>query len=86
MTHTILFTLASFLQQPDDATPLPGAAHTSALGDILSHTGMVAYGVLALLAVLSVFSWTIMIAKYRGLARRASSRRGFCGRSANPAA
>jgi biopolymer transport protein TolQ len=77
MTHTILFALAAFLQQPDaDSTSLPGAAHTTAIGDILSHTGGVAYAVLALLAVLSVFSWTIMIAKYRGFgaARKQSAR------------
>jgi len=75
MIHTILSALAVFVQ-PDADAPLPGAAHTSAIGDILSHTGGVAYAVLALLAVLSIFSWTIMIAKYRGFsaARKQSAR------------
>jgi biopolymer transport protein TolQ len=67
MIHTLLFALATFLQEPDPAVPA-AAPHTTAIGDILSHTGGVAYGVLVLLGVLSIFSWTIMIAKYRSFA------------------
>ena len=65
------------LQEPDQtAAPLPSAATTSAMGEILHNTGPVAIGVLILLAILSVFSWTIMIAKYRsfGTARAQSAR------------
>ena len=75
MTHTILVSLATFFQEPDSAAQ-PAGAHTTAIGDILSHTGPVAIAVLILLAALSVFSWTIMIAKYRafGTARMQSAR------------
>jgi biopolymer transport protein TolQ len=73
-----LVTLAlALLQEPDAAAPVPVAvAPGSAIGDILAHTGPVAYGVLGLLALLSLFSWTIMIAKYRsfGAARMQSAR------------
>src|SRR5487761_2637674 len=74
MTYFLTSALASVLLQEPDAT-LP-TAHTSAMGDILHNTGPVAIGVLVLLAMLSVFSWTIMIAKYRsfGTAREQSAR------------
>jgi biopolymer transport protein TolQ len=76
MTPPFLFALAIFLQEPDSAVP-PVAAHSTAIGDILAHTGPVAYGVLALLAMLSVFSWTIMIAKYRAYSRARSQSARF---------
>ena len=81
LTNSLASTLLhSFLQvaaaQPDAATPLPSPENTSAIGDILHHTGPVAIGVLVLLAALSIFSWTIMIAKYRSFATaRAQSAR-----------
>jgi biopolymer transport protein TolQ len=76
MTHTLIFALAFMLQEPDSTTAIPAAAHSSAIGDIIAHTGPVAIAVLILLAVLSIFSWTIMIAKYRsfGTARTQSAR------------
>ncbi len=65
MTHTLAF--LAFFQ--DDPAPLPAAAATSsALGDILHHSGPVAYAVLILLAASSIFSWTIIISKYRAFA------------------
>jgi biopolymer transport protein TolQ len=46
------------------------------MGEILHNTGPVAIGVLVLLACLSIFSWTIMIAKYRSFSSsRAQSAR-----------
>jgi biopolymer transport protein TolQ len=80
MTDTFIAALAVFLQEPDPsaATPvsLPSPGQTSAIGDILHHTGPVAIAVLVLLALLSLFSWTIIIAKYRsfGAARTQSAR------------
>ena len=65
------------LQEPDStAAPLPAVANSSAMGEILHNTGGVAIAVLILLAILSIFSWTIMIAKYRsfGAARSQSAR------------
>ena len=68
MTHTLA--LLAFLQEDSAAAaPLvPTAAHTSALGDILHNSGPVAFAVLILLAAASVFSWTIIISKYRAFA------------------
>ena len=73
---SLLATALVLLQEPD-AAPVPlNPANSSALGDILHHTGPVAYAVLALLAILSIFSWTIMIAKSRAFsaARNQSAR------------
>lgn len=66
---TILYTLA--LLQTTDAAPLgpaPAAANSSPLGEILHNSGPVAIAVLILLAGLSVFSWTIMVEKFRSFA------------------
>ena len=66
------------LQDPDAATaPLPAAVPSSAIADIMHHIGGVAIGVLVLLAILSVFSWTIMIAKYRSFAAARSQSARF---------
>ena len=74
--------VAALKFQPDNtdaAAPVlsaPVAAHSSALGDILHQSGPVAIAVLVLLALLSVFSWTVIVAKYRAFAaaRKQSSR------------
>ncbi len=66
---TIFHTFA--LLQTDAAAPLgpaPAAAQSSPLGEILHNSGPVAIAVLLLLAALSVFSWTIMVAKFRAFA------------------
>ena len=76
MTLTLIPTLALMLLQEPDATPLPAAVHSSPIGEIIHNSGPVAIAVLILLAILSVFSWTIMISKYRsfGAARTQSAR------------
>jgi biopolymer transport protein TolQ len=72
--------LASFsiafalLQQdnPDAAVPVtnpaPIAQHGSAIAEILHNSGPVAIAVLILLALLSLFSWTVIVSKYRAFA------------------
>jgi len=71
------FSLAFFLQDPADAalTPAP-AQHGTAIGEMFHNAGPVALGVLILLAILSVFSWSVIIAKSRsfGAARKQSVR------------
>jgi len=56
--------------------PAPAAANSSALGEILHNSGPVAFAVLLLLLLLSVFSWMIMISKWMsfGAARKQSAR------------
>ena len=71
-----LSTLALALLQQDNAAdpsaiPVgssPIAQHGSAIGEILGNSGPVAIAVLILLALLSLFSWTVIISKYRAFA------------------
>ncbi len=79
MTALTALALSLFQQDAPDAIPVnpaPVAQHGSAIGEILHNSGPVAIAVLLLLAVLSVFSWTIIITKYRAFATaRAQSAR-----------
>jgi biopolymer transport protein TolQ len=65
-------------QEAADPSVAPAAApvsqHSSAIVEMLSHSGSVAICVLILLAILSVFSWSVIIAKARsfGTARKQS--------------
>jgi biopolymer transport protein TolQ len=77
------FSLAFALLQQDNsdaAVPVVNAApiaqHSTAIGEILHNSGPVAMGVLVILALLSLFSWTIIVAKYRAFA----AARGQSGR------
>jgi biopolymer transport protein TolQ len=65
----------AFFQQdnPPDGSALPAASaplaqHGTAIGEILHNSGPVAIGVLILLALLSLFSWTVIIEKSRAFA------------------
>lgn len=61
--------LSALLQDDPSAVPLSTAAtRSSALGDILHNSGPVAIAVLILLAAASLFSWFIIIDKYRTFA------------------
>ncbi len=74
-----LATLAFALLQDSDpsSTPLPAAAHSSALSEILHNSGPVAFAVLLLLAAASVFSWTIIITKFRAFSTARARSAGF---------
>jgi biopolymer transport protein TolQ len=64
------------IQNAIPVNPAPIAQHGSAIAEILHNSGPVAIAVLILLAVLSIFSWTVIIAKYRafGSARGQSAK------------
>src|SRR6201992_3972253 len=51
-----------FLQ--DDATPPAPAASGNAVMEMIHNSGPVAFAVLVLLLLASIFSWTIMISKW----------------------
>jgi biopolymer transport protein TolQ len=74
-----LATLATMLLQVDpsvDPATAPAAAHSSALGEMIHNSGPVAFTVLILLAAMSVFSITIILAKWRSFsAAKAQSAR-----------
>jgi biopolymer transport protein TolQ len=63
-----------------DAAPAPvttAAAGTSAIADMLHNIGFVAVGVLVLLALASVYSWTIILSKIGTLRRATQDSRRF---------
>ena len=62
--------LLLFLIQADPSASTTPAASSSALAEMVHNSGPVAMAVLAILLVMSVFSWTIMLAK-AGSFRRA---------------
>lgn len=68
--------LAVSLLQDADVTAPPAAAHSSALVEILHNSGPVAFAVLIVLLLFSIFSWAIMIAKWQSFsaARRQNAR------------
>lgn len=58
------FALALFFLQ-DDATPVaPVASSSSALLEMVHNSGPVAFAVLVILLLASIFSWTIMLSKW----------------------
>ncbi|HEV2272742.1 MAG TPA: MotA/TolQ/ExbB proton channel family protein [Acidobacteriaceae bacterium] len=74
-----LFHLAIFLFQGEDAgapaVPVPNSG-AGAILDVLHHIGPVAMAVLGVLAISSLYSWTIILAKWSVFRRaRAQSRR-----------
>jgi biopolymer transport protein TolQ len=72
MTMTLLFLL---LQEPDAAPAQPASG--SAIVEMVHNSGPVALSVLVLLALASIFSWTIMLAKARSFAAARKRSAGF---------
>lgn len=75
-----LLSLALVLQDAPDAAPLgpaPNAAHSSALIEILHNSGPTALAVLGLLLLMSIFSWAIMISKWRAFSEADTQNRRF---------
>ncbi len=65
--NLLLFALLLQDATPVGTTPLPpvAPAHSSALGDMIHNSGPMAMAVLLILLGMSVFSWAIMISKWR---------------------
>jgi len=63
------FALALHLFQQDAAAPPPASLQSSALVEMIHNSGPVAFTVLVLLALASLFSWTILISKWRFFGR-----------------
>src|SRR5947209_18832752 len=60
--------LAFFLFQ-DDAAAAPIAGSNSAIMEMVRSSGPVAFTVLILLLLASIFSWSIMLSKWRAFSR-----------------
>src|SRR5580698_10025314 len=56
--------LALYLTQDDSTAAAPAAANGSALLEMIHNSGPVAFAVLVILLIASIFSWTIMISKW----------------------
>ena len=79
-----LFALALYLQDTAPAElgspalgPPPVAAHSSALSEMLHNSGPTALAVLAILLCASIFSWAIMLSKWRAFAAADAKNRQF---------
>ncbi|MCU1224027.1 MAG: MotA/TolQ/ExbB proton channel [Edaphobacter sp.] len=57
-----------FLQEDPSAAP-PVAANGSALAEMIHNSGPVAFAVLILLLIASIFSWAIMLSKWRSFSK-----------------
>jgi biopolymer transport protein TolQ len=72
------FVAAMFLLQDDSATPpLPAGDSGGALIEMVRNSGPVAFAVLVVLLVASIFSWAIMLSKWRRFARARKQSQGF---------
>ncbi|MGH9585636.1 MAG: MotA/TolQ/ExbB proton channel family protein [Acidobacteriaceae bacterium] len=74
MTH-LLFAL--FLLQADTGVPAPQPAGGSAIMEMLRNSGSVALIVLAVLFVMSVWSWAVILGKWGSFRRAAAQSRRF---------
>jgi len=71
--------LALYLFQDDTAAPpaLPAGASGGALVEMVRNSGPVAFAVLIVLLIASVFSWAIMLSKWRRFSRARARSQGF---------
>lgn len=67
MVSTLAFAL--FLLQEDTSAPPPAGAGGSALMEMVHNSGPVAFTVLVILLIASVFSWAIMFSKWRSFSK-----------------
>src|SRR5258708_1716265 len=65
----MLCTLALHLFQEDPTAAAPAAANSSALREMIHNSGPVAFAVLVILLIASIFSWAIMISKWSRFGR-----------------
>lgn len=69
--------LALFLQADGGASPAQGTQGFGAMAEMISNIGPIAIGVLALLLFASLYSWTIILAKWATFRRAAKESRRF---------
>jgi len=72
------FALAILLFQDDSAAPsIPVGSPGTALVEMVRNSGPVALGVLVILLLASIFSWAIMLSKWRRFTRARKQSQGF---------
>ena len=65
----LIASLALYFLQEEPASAPPVAANSSALAEMVHNSGPVAFAVLIILLIASVFSWTIMFSKWSSFRR-----------------
>jgi biopolymer transport protein TolQ len=65
----MVWTLALYFFQEDPTAAAPAAANGSALMEMIHNSGPVAFTVLVILLLASIFSWAIMVAKWSRFGR-----------------
>ena len=65
----LIASLALYFFQEESAAAPPVAANSSALAEMVHNSGPVAFTVLILLLIASIFSWTIMFSKWSSFRR-----------------
>ncbi|WP_433972893.1 MotA/TolQ/ExbB proton channel family protein [Tunturiibacter lichenicola] len=71
------FALALYLLQEDPTGAPPIAANGSALMEMVHNSGPVAFAVLVILLLASVFSWTIMLSKWSSFSKAQTQSQRF---------
>src|ERR1700750_3254057 len=73
----MVWTLALYFFQEDPTAAAPAAANGSALMEMVHNSGPVAFTVLVILLLASIFSWTIMISKWSRFGRAQTQSQRF---------
>jgi biopolymer transport protein TolQ len=66
-----------FQEDASAASPVPLGSPGSALLEMVRNSGPVAFGVLIVLLIASIYSWSIMLSKWRRFARARKQSQGF---------
>jgi biopolymer transport protein TolQ len=73
----LFYALALLLFQDDSVASPPPVADSSALAEMVHNSGPVAFTVLVILLIASIFSWTIMLSKWSSFSKAASQSQRF---------
>src|SRR5258708_25062054 len=80
----MLCTLALHLFQEDPTAAAPAAANSSALLEMIHNSGPVAFTVLVILLIASIFSWAIMLSKWSSFSKAQTQSQRFVRAFRNP--
>ncbi len=73
----MVWLLALLILQDDSTAAAPAAANGSALLEMVHNSGPIAFAVLIILLLMSIFSWTIMISKWSRFGRAQTQSQRF---------
>jgi len=78
MLHNLASLLALFLFQDDASAPsVPAGSPGTALIEMVRNSGPIAFAVLVILLIASIYSWAIMLSKWRRFSRARKQSQGF---------